>query len=235
MDFMLKINKINVSYGKLQVLWDVSFEVNKGDITAIIGPNGAGKTTILKTIAGLLKPLSGSITFMNEKIDGISPNKIVKRGISLVMEGRKLFPKMTVLENLEMGAYTKWDERFDMLEKIFQIFPILKERKNQLAGTLSGGEQQMLAIARALMSRPKLLMLDEPSLGLAPKLVLQIFDLVKEINDNGVTILLVEQNVKHALELASRAYVLENGRIVLEGKGNELLENEHVKKAYLGI
>jgi branched-chain amino acid transport system ATP-binding protein len=232
---MLKINKINVSYGKLQVLWDVSFEVNKGDITAIIGPNGAGKTTILRTIAGLLKPLSGSITFMNEKIDGIPPNKIVKRGISLVMEGRKLFPKMTVLENLEMGAYTKWDERFDMLEKIFQIFPILKERKNQLAGTLSGGEQQMLAIARALMSRPKLLMLDEPSLGLAPKLVLQIFDLVKEINDNGVTILLVEQNVKHALELASRAYVLENGRIVLEGKGNELLENEYVKKAYLGI
>jgi branched-chain amino acid transport system ATP-binding protein len=231
---MLKVNKINVSYGNLQALWDVTFEINEGDITVIIGPNGAGKTTTLKTIIGLLKPLRGSITFMNEKIDEMTPYERVKRGISLVMEGRRLFPDMSVLENLEMGAYLNWDKRFDIIERIFQLFPILKERKNQRASTLSGGEQQMLAIARALMSRPKLLMLDEPSLGLAPKVVLQIFDLIEKLKDEGITILLVEQNVKHALELADRAYVLENGKIVLEGKGDELLENEHVKKAYLG-
>lgn len=232
---MLKVNKINVSYGKLQALWDVSFEVGKGDVVAIVGSNGAGKTTTLRTIAGLLKPWSGSIVFMDERIDKMPPNEIVGKGISFVMEGRKLFPKMTVLENLEMGAYTNWSKRFDTLEWVFQLFPILKERKNQLAGTMSGGEQQMLAIARALMSRPKLLMLDEPSLGLAPKIVLQVFNLVRKINEEGVSVLLVEQNVKHALELASKGYVLENGRIVLEGRGIELLKDEHVKKAYLGI
>jgi len=232
---MLKVDNINVSYGALQVVWGVSFEVRKGEIISLIGPNGAGKSTILKTIAGLLKPMSGSITFMDERIDRLPVHEVIKRGISLVMEGRRLFPEMTVLENLEMGAYTCWDKRQDTLEWIFQIFPILKERRNQKAKTMSGGEQQMLAIARALMSRPKLLMLDEPSLGLAPRIVFHIFDILRTLNEEGISILLVEQNVKHALELANRGYVIENGRIVLQGEGKELLRNEHVKKAYLGI
>ncbi|RLE51214.1 MAG: ABC transporter ATP-binding protein [Candidatus Methanomethylicota archaeon] len=234
---MLVVDRINVFYGDLQALWDVSLKVEKGEILALVGSNGAGKTTTLNTISGILKPRSGKIEFMGKRIDGMPPHKIVELGIAQVPEGRQLFPEMTVLENLEMGAYTKRarEKFYDTLEWVYQLFPILKERKNQLAGTLSGGEQQMLAIARALMSRPQLLMLDEPSLGLAPKLVLLVFEMIHKINEEGVTILLVEQNVRHALSIAHRGYVIETGKIVLEGSGQELLENEYVKKAFLGM
>lgn len=234
---MLAVNNVNVSYGSLQVLWDVSFRVEKGEIVAIVGSNGAGKTTTLKTISGLLHPTSGSISFLGKRIDKMPPHQIVELGISHIPEGRRLFPNMTVLDNLRVGAYTPmaWKKKEETMEWVFQIFPVLKERKHQLAGTLSGGEQQMLAIARGLMSRPKLLMLDEPSLGLAPRIVLLVFDVIKQINNEGITILLVEQNVRQALELANRGYVMENGRIILEGEGIELLNNKHVKKAYLGI
>ena len=237
MEPLLKVNKINVFYGDLQALWDVSFEVYEGEKVVIVGANGAGKTTTLKTISGLLRPRSGTIEFMGQRIDRLPAHKIVELGIAHVPEGRRLFPKMTVLENLEMGAYTKRArEKFeDTLEWVFSIFPVLKERKNQIAGTMSGGERQMLAIARGLMSRPKLLMLDEPSLGLAPKLVLKTFEVIQRISEEGVTILLVEQNVRHALELADRGYVLETGRITLSGTGEELLNNDYVKKAYLGM
>ncbi len=234
---MLVVKGINVFYGDLQALWDVSFKVNKGEMVALVGSNGAGKTTTLKTISGLLNPRPGAISFLDKRIDKLPPHKIVELGIAHVPEGRGLFPLMTVIENLKIGAFTPqaWRKMDETLEWIFQLFPILKERKNQLAGTLSGGEQQMLAIGRGLMSRPKLLMLDEPSLGLAPKIVLSLFKLIEEINKEGVTILLVEQNVRQALELVDRGYVLETGKIVLEGRGKELIENEHVKKAYLGI
>ncbi|MEM3627104.1 MAG: ABC transporter ATP-binding protein [Candidatus Bathyarchaeia archaeon] len=233
---MLELSKINVYYGDLQVIWDVSFTVPKGMIVAVLGPNGAGKTTILKTISGLLKPKSGTITFLGKRIDTISSYQITEYGISYVPEGRRLFPQMTVLENLEMGAYSRRarNKKSDTLERVFQLFPILKERKNQLAGTLSGGEQQMLAIGRGLMSNPLLLMLDEPSLGLAPKITWKLFEIIREINKEGLTILLVEQNIHYALELADKAYVLETGKIVLEGKGEQLLNDPYVKKAYLG-
>lgn len=233
---MLELSKINVFYGDLQVIWDASFRVKKGEIVAILGPNGAGKTTLLKTISGVLKPRSGTITFLGERIDAINSHQIAELGISHVPEGRRLFPQMTVLENLEMGAYPRKarKKKSDALERVFQLFPILKERKNQLAGTLSGGEQQMLAIGRGLMSNPLLLMLDEPSLGLAPKLVSKTFEIVREINDEGLTLLLVEQNIHYALELADRAHVLETGRIVLEGEGKHLLNDPYLKKAYLG-
>lgn len=234
---MLEVNKINVFYGDAQALWDLSFKVDEGEIVTIVGSNGAGKTTTLKTISGILRPRSGSITFLGKRLDKTPAHKIVEEGIAHIMEGRKLFPYMTVLENLELGAYHPgaWEKREETLEWIYELFPILKERKKQLAGTLSGGEQQMLAVGRGLMSKPKLLMLDEPSLGLAPKLVLLVFDTVKRINEEGVTILLVEQNVHHALMLAKRGYVLETGRITLEGAGEELLENPYIKKAYLGM
>jgi len=234
---MLKVDKINVFYGDLQALWDVSFEVNEGEKVVIVGANGAGKTTTLKTISGLLRPRSGSIEFLGKRIDKLPPHKIVELGIAHVPEGRRLFPRMTVLENLEMGAYTKRarEKLEDTLEWVFSIFPRLKERKKQIAGTMSGGERQMLAIARGLMSKPKLLMLDEPSLGLAPKLVVKTFEVIERINEEGVTILLVEQNVRHALELADRGYVLETGRITLSGTGEDLLKNDYVKKAYLGM
>lgn len=232
---MLEVNTINVSYGDLQVIWDVSFKVEKGELVAVLGSNGAGKTTILKTISGLLKPKSGTITFFNERIDTLQAHKIVDLGISHIPEGRRLFPQMTVLENLEMGAYSRTREKKEIIERVFQLFSVLKERKNQLAVTLSGGEQQMLAVGRGLMSNPTLLMLDEPSLGLAPKLVSKIFEIVKEINNEGTSILLVEQNIYNALEVADRAYVLETGRIVSEGKGRSLLSDPRVKKAYLGI
>jgi len=234
---MLKVNKINVFYGDLHALWDLSFKVEKGEIVVIAGSNGAGKTTTLKTISGLLRPKSGSISFLGQRIDNIPSHHIVEMGISHVPEGRRLFSNLTVMENLKVGAYTPkaWEKRDDTLEWVFQLFPILKERKDQLAGTLSGGEQQMLAIGRGLMARPRLLMLDEPSLGLAPKIVLSIFKLIKDINEEGVTILLVEQNVRRALELADRGYVIETGRVVLEGEGKELLKSEYVKKAYLGL
>jgi branched-chain amino acid transport system ATP-binding protein len=233
---LLELNGVNVLYGDLQVIWDVSFRVEKGEIVAILGPNGAGKTTILRTISGLLKPKSGTITFLDRRIDGLHAHQIVELGISHVPEGRRLFPQMTVLENLEMGAYLPKARRKkdDAVKWVFQLFPVLKKRRKQLAGTLSGGEQQMLAIGRGLMSNPNLLILDELSLGLAPLFVSKTFDTVKEINDEGVTLLLVEQNVHYALELAHRAYVLETGRIVLEGEGASLLNNPYVKKAYLG-
>ena len=234
---MLEVNNLNVFYGDLQALWDVSFEVKDGEVVVIAGSNGAGKTTILKTISGLLHPKSGNINFLEKRIDKDSPHKIVSSGIAHIPEGKHLFPYMTVLENLEIGSYNlrARKKKDESIEWVYQLFPILKERKNQLAGTLSGGERQMLAVGRGLMSRPKLLMLDEPSLGLAPKLVLTVFDIVKKINEEGVTILLVEQNVRRALEIADRAYILETGKITIEGKGKKLLTNKYVKKAFLGL
>lgn len=234
---MLKVEHINVSYGEIRVLWDISFEIYKGEIVAVVGSNGAGKTTLLKTISGLLIPSSGNIEFLGKRIDGLPPYIIAREGIAHVPEGRQIFPFLTVLENLKMGAYANESKRNkeETLEWIFRLFPVLKERSNQIAGTLSGGERQMLAIARGLMMKPKLLMMDEPSLGLAPKIVSEIFEIIEKLHEKGLTILLVEQNVHHALELASRAYVLETGKIVLEGKGELLLNNPEVKKAYLGI
>jgi len=234
---LLKMENVNAYYSDVQVLWNVSFEVGEGGITVIVGSNGAGKTTTLRTVAGLMRPKSGTIKFLEQEISGVLPHEIVRRGISLIPEGRMLFTRLTVLENLRLGAITPEAKkvREETLKWVYELFPILEERKEQTAGTLSGGEQQMLAIARGLMSRPKLLMLDEPSLGLAPKLVMKIFDLLKEINKQGVTILLVEQNVWHALELADKGYVLETGKIVLEGTGRDLLQNQLVRKAYLGM
>lgn len=235
---MLNVDNINVFYGDLQALWDASFEVSEGEIVAIVGSNGAGKTTLFHAISGLLRPKSGSITFLEkEHLEKTPPYRIAELGIAHVPEGRDLFSHMSVMENLELGAYfhEAREKRNATLDSVFQLFPILKERKNQLAGTLSGGEQQMVAVGRALMSKPKLLMLDEPSLGLAPKVTLQIFETIEEINKDGVTILLVEQNLTHALEIADRGYVLKTGRVVLTGKGSEILKNDDVKKAYLGL
>lgn len=234
---ILEVDKINVFYEELQVLWDVSFYVKEGEMVGLLGANAMGKTTVLKTISGLLKPKSGKIIFCGRRVDQLPPHKIVESGLIHIPEGRQLFPNMTVLENLEMGAYTKraWEKIKDNMEFVFQLFPRLKERKYQLAGTLSGGEQQMLAIARGLMACPKFIMLDEPSLGLAPKLVEQVYDTINRINDAGATVLIVEQYVGYALQVVKRAYILENGRITLEGKSEELLHNDHVKKAYLGL
>jgi len=231
---MLKVENVNVSYGSVKILWDVDFHIDKGEIITIIGPNGAGKTTIVKTIMGLLKPTSGTIEFNGNPIHLAPTHKIVEGGIALVPEGRELFPRMTIMENLQMGAYTS-DDRENTLEWVFDLFPRLEERQKQSAGTMSGGEQQMLAIARGLMSRPKLLILDEPSLGLAPIMVKTVFEIVKTLNTQGVTVLLVEQNIHHALEASNRGYVLETGRITLEGGSSELLDNNHVKEAYLGM
>ena len=233
----LRVEGLNVAYGRVQVLWDVAFNVERGRLVSIIGPNGAGKTTLIKTISGLLKPLSGKILFENHDITGRPPHIIKKLGISTVPEGRGLFPNLTVKENLIMGGYTIKDrQRIEKnLKFIHQLFPILSEREQQPAGSLSGGEAQMLAIARALMSEPKMLLFDEPSLGLAPMIVEKVFEVIKTLKQRGITILLVEQHVQHALELADYAYVLENGRIVLEGGGQELLENPHLKKHYLGL
>ena len=234
---MLKISNLDVFYGNIQALWKVSLEVNEGELVVVIGANGAGKTTLLRAISGLVHVASGTIEFLGERIDGLPPYKIVSKGIVQVPEGRKLFPFMTVQENLELGAYTPEarKEKDETLKLVYEIFPVLKERKNQRAGTLSGGEQQMLAMGRALMSKPKLFLLDEPSLGLAPIVVEKVFDVVKELNRRGMTILLVEQNVERALEIAHRGYVLEVGRIVLKGRSDELIKNEQVRKAYLGI
>ena len=234
---LLNVDKIKVFYGKVQALFEVSLKVEKSELVGLIGANGAGKTTTLKTISGLLHPEEGSIYFMGKKIDHLPPHKIVELGISLVPEGRHLFPNLTVVENLKLGASTREARAkvHDTMEWVFNLFPILKERKNQRAQTLSGGEQQMLAIARGLMSRPRLLLLDEPSTGLAPILASSLFKTIKELNEEGVTILLVEQNVKQALRISDRAYVLETGKIVLEGRSDELLNDPRVKKAYLGI
>ncbi len=233
---MLKLTEIDTYYGDLQALWGVSLEVNEGEMVSLIGPNGAGKTTSLLSITGLLRPARGSITFDGHDLLKVPPDKIVDLGVSMVMEGGRVFAGMTVIENLELGAYGMRARKdcLETMEKVFETFPRLKERLTQRAGTLSGGERQMLAIGRAMMSKPKLLMLDEPSFGLAPILVDAIFEMVKGINQQGVTILLVEQNVRAALELANRAYVIENGRIVGEGSGKALLSFESVRSAYLG-
>jgi len=234
---MLEISNIRVCYDQIPAIHDVSFRIEEGEIVSIVGANGAGKSTLLKTISGLIHPHPGQIEFLDQRIDQLPPHRIVELGISHAPEGRRIFRYMTVQRNLRIGAYTQKSEqiREETLKQIFEIFPVLKERMNQRAGTLSGGEQQMLAIARGLMSRPKLLMLDEPSLGLMPTLVTQVFDTIKRINAEGTTILLVEQNVREALELANRAYLLQTGNIVLEGTGEELLESDLVRKAYLGI
>lgn len=231
---MLAVNKVNVFHGDLQALWDIKFEVDEGEIVTIVGSNGAGKTTILNTISGLLKPKSGSIYFLGQQIDKLPAHKIVKLGICLVPEGRLLFPHMSVMDNLKLGACA-CGEKEETLEWVLQLFPRLNERKKQIAGTLSGGEQQMLAIGRGLMSMPKLLMLDEPSLGLAPKLVIKVFEIVNKIGEQGVTILLVEQDVRRALQVANRACVLETGRIIQEGSREELLKSKSIRKAYLGL
>ncbi|HUL29635.1 MAG TPA: ABC transporter ATP-binding protein [Thermodesulfobacteriota bacterium] len=234
---MLKIESLNVKYGDIQALWDVSLEVNAGEIVALIGSNGAGKSTLLKTIAGLLKSHSGRMEYNGILLNSKSPNKIVELGISMVLEGRRLFPKMTALENLEVGAYLKKARlhRQSTLDWIWKVFPVLKERSEQMAGSLSGGEQQMLAIGRALMARNKFLILDEMSLGLSPLLVKTIFKILLQINKSGISIFNVEQNVPMTLKIAHRAYILENGHIVGHGDARSLLKSPQVKEAYLGI
>nr|WP_330392344.1 ABC transporter ATP-binding protein [Anaerocolumna aminovalerica] len=233
---MLTINNLEVYYGIIQAIKGVSFEVNEGEVIALIGANGAGKTTILHTITGLISPKAGSIEFEGHDLTKIPAHNIVSLGMAHVPEGRRIFQELSVFENLKLGAYTRKDknEISETLEKVYQRFPRLKERKNQIAGTLSGGEQQMLAMGRALMSHPKIILMDEPSMGLSPLFVSEIFDIIKEISDNGTTVLLVEQNAKKALSIANRAYVLETGKIVLEGDADEMMNNDSVKKAYLG-
>ena len=231
---MLKVENINVYYGQIHAIKDVSFEVKPGEIVSLIGANGAGKSTILKTISGLLRSKTGHITFKDEDISKTEAYKLVPKGLAHVPEGRRIFLQMTVKENLEMGAYTKGENMAEDLETVYNHFPRLKERENQIAGTLSGGEQQMLAMGRAMMSHPDLLILDEPSMGLAPILVQGIFDIIKEFHKMGTTILLVEQNAEMALSIADRAYVLESGRVVLTGTGAELKASDEIKKAYLG-
>ena len=231
---LLNVNDIQVYYGAIHAIKGVSFQVNEGEIVTLIGANGAGKTTTLNTIAGLLHPKSGSVEFNGEDLSGTPGHKIVSKGLALVPEGRRIFLQMTVQENLDMGAYASKGDVNANMERVFAHFPRLKERRRQIAGTLSGGEQQMLAMGRALMSTPKLLMLDEPSMGLAPILVEQIFEIIQELHKAGTTILLVEQNAQAALSVADRGYVLETGKIVTSGPGAELLKNEAVKKAYLG-
>jgi branched-chain amino acid transport system ATP-binding protein len=234
---MLRVENLEVAYGKIQALWGVSFEVRDGEIVALVGANGAGKTTTLKTLSALLRPKAGSITLGERRLDQCTPAEVVELGVIQVPEGRKLFPHMTVRDNLLLGGYppAARAQRPQRLEQVFEIFPRLRERQTQLAGTLSGGEQQMVAIGRGLMAGPKILMLDETSLGLAPILVEEMFRVVREINRRGVTVLLVEQNTGNALELAHRGYVLESGRVVLTGTGKELLANERVREAYLGL
>ncbi|MBN6888277.1 branched-chain amino acid transport system ATP-binding protein [Cytobacillus horneckiae] len=232
---MLKISGINASYGKIQVLKNVSLEVEEGSIVTILGANGAGKTTTMKSISGLLKPNSGKIEFLGEDVTGLRPDQLLRKGVALVPEGRQILAGMTVLENLEMGAYHRKDHDIASdLNKMMERFPILKEREKQLGGTLSGGQQQMLAIARAIMSKPKLLLLDEPSMGLAPLVVADIFKIIKEINESGTTVLLVEQNARQALKVSHSGYVLETGKIVAEGKSDELLNDSRIIEAYLG-
>lgn len=233
---MLEIKNIQVYYGMIQAIKDVSFEVNEGEVIALIGANGAGKTTILHTITGLLAPKSGAVVFEGKDITKVPGHKIVSMGMAHVPEGRRVFANLTVLQNLKLGAYTRKDKQeiAETLEMIYKHFPRLEERKNQVAGTLSGGEQQMLAMGRALMSHPKIILMDEPSMGLSPIFVNEIFDIIKEVSKSGTTVLLVEQNAKKALSIADRAYVLETGKIVLEGNADDLMNDDSVKKAYLG-
>ena len=234
MSNLLEVKNLNVSYGGLKAVKEISFEVPKGEVVTLIGANGAGKSSTLRSIVGLVKPEGGSIRFKDGELAGLPTDQIVSRGITLVPEGRRVFPDLTVLENLKIGAYMRKDSLEEDLRWVHDLFPRLKERSWQLAGTLSGGEQQMLAIGRALMSKPELIMMDEPSLGLAPIIVQGVFDIIREINKQGVTILLVEQNANMALKAANVGYVMETGRITMTGTGAELLENEEVKAAYLG-
>jgi branched-chain amino acid transport system ATP-binding protein len=234
---LLSVDRLEVSYGNVPALWGVSFDVREGEIVALVGANGAGKTTLLKTVSGLLRPAAGAVALAGERLDRLGTAEIVARGVVHVPEGRKLFPEMTVLENLLLGGFGRAARpgRGERLERVFSVFPVLRERRAQLAGTLSGGEQQMVAIGRGLMAGPRVLMLDEPSLGLAPVMVEEMFRVIEEINRAGVTVLLVEQNTEHALAIAHRGFVLESGRVVLAGTGAELLANERVRQAYLGL
>ena len=233
---MLSVNNLQVHYGMIQAIKDVSFEVNEGEVIALIGTNGAGKTTILHTVSGLLQPTKGSVIFEGQDITKVPAHKIVSLGMAHVPEGRRVFAQLTVLENLKLGAYTRKDknEMEETLQMIYKRFPRLEERKNQVAGTLSGGEQQMLAMGRALMSHPKIILMDEPSMGLSPIFVEEVFKIIRDISAEGVTVLLVEQNAKKALNIADRAYVLETGNIILQGDAKKLMNDESVKKAYLG-
>lgn len=232
---MLKVENINVYYGSIHAIKNISFEVNQGEIVTLIGANGAGKSTTLQTISGLLHSKTGSVTFLGERLDNVPAHKIVTKGIAHVPEGRRIFLQMTVEENIQMGAYTRPSSEYDAgLAEVYERFPRLKERRKQIAGTLSGGEQQMLAMGRAMMSKPKLIMLDEPSMGLSPILVDEVFDIIKSLHASGTTILLVEQNANKSLAISDRAYVLENGSITLTGTGKELMQSEDIKKAYLG-
>lgn len=234
---MLAVKNVSASYGIIQILRDISFQVKEKEIVSIIGPNGAGKTTLVKTIIGLLQPEKGKISFKGENIEKLPPYERAKKGLILIPEGREIFPRMTVEENLKLGAYTNNDKSAvkENKEKVYQIFPVLKKKEKALAQTLSGGEQQMLVICRSLMSNPKLLILDEPSLGLAPIIVEKVLDTVCKINEEGVTILLVEQNIRDSLDIADRGYVLEQGKIILEGKSKELLSSNHIKEVYMGL
>lgn len=234
---MLEVNNINIFYARIQVLWDVSLTVEEGEIVALVGANGTGKTTLVNAISGLLPLTSGRIEFQKKILNGLKPFVIVDLGISHIPEGKKLFPDMSVRENLEMGAYLRnvWDQREETMEEVFQLFPKLKTRQGQLAKTMSGGEQQMLAIGRGLMSKPKLLIIDEPSSGLAPLVVDEMFSVIQGLRSQGISIFLIEQNVQQTLEIADRAYVMENGRVTLSGESKQLLQNELIKKAYLGL
>lgn len=234
---MLEISNLSTSYGRIQVLWDVSIEVKEGEIVALVGSNGAGKTTLVNTLSGLVRPTSGQIMFMGNRIDGRPLHRIAELGISHVPEGGRVFRDMSVKENLEMGAYSQhaWKKREETVKKVYEVFPLLKERQTQMANTLSGGEQQMLAMGRGLMSMPKLCIFDEPSYGLAPILVANVFQVVKSLREQGITIFLIEQNVKHTLEVSDRAYILENGKIVTCDVCSSLLQNDYIKKAYLGL
>jgi branched-chain amino acid transport system ATP-binding protein len=234
---MLEVENLSSGYGLIQILWDVSFKIGEKEIVSVIGPNGAGKTTLVRTLMGLLPTKNGTVRFNGENIENLPPYEIVKKGVSLVPEGREIFPRMTVKENMLLGAYTINDKTTveESEEKVYQIFPILKKKEKALAQTLSGGEQQMLVIGRSLMSNPKLLILDEPSLGLAPIIIGKVLDTLRKINDEGVAVLLVEQNIRDSLNTANRGYVLEKGKIVLEGEGRELLSNSHIKEVYLGL
>ena len=234
---MLEVENVSAAYGLIQILWDVSFKIREKEIVSIIGPNGAGKTTLVKTIMGLLPAKNGTIRFKGENIEKLPTYEIVKKGVTLIPEGREIFPRMTVEENMLLGAYTINDKNAvkESKERIYQIFPVLKKKEKALAHTLSGGEQQMLVICRSLMSNPELLILDEPSLGLAPIIVGKVLDTLRKINEEGVSVLLVEQNIRDSLNIADRGYVLEEGKIIIEGKGRELLSNDHIKEVYLGI